>query len=344
MLYAHLNRRSINIWPGFVDALAALLMVIIFLLLIFSVGQFYLSDALSGKEKTLIKLDRQVAELAELLSLEKSTSADFEDKIDILTSQLAAKDKNIEILKSDVDLLMEMREQLEEDVAKLSIKLKAGDESLQKEKAVSAKSLAQIELLNRQVKALRVQLGSVSKALGLDIDTESESVEKLAERLNLALAEKAQELARYRSDFFGRLREVLGENPNIQIVGDRFVLQSELLFESGSAELGEKGKSQVKKLSQTLNKVAANIPSDIEWIVRIDGHTDRRPINTEKYPSNWELSTARALAIVRYMVTQAVPAKRLAATGFGEFHPLDKSKTLEAFAKNRRIEIKLTSR
>ena len=344
MHYAHSSRRSINIWPGFVDALAALLMVIIFLLLIFSVGQFYLSEALSGKEKTLIELDRQVVELGELLSLEKSTTAEYEEKLAVLTAQLAKRDENLELLQSDVELLMEVREQLEKEIAGLTSSLQEGEKTLRAEKEVSAKSLAHIEVLNRQVKALREQLGAVSKALGLDLDTESESIEKLSERLNVALAEKAQELARYRSDFFGRLREVLGDNPNIQIVGDRFVLQSELLFESGSAELGEKGKSQVKILSQTLNSVAENIPGDIEWIVRIDGHTDRRPINTPEYPSNWELSTARALAIVRYMISQDVPAQRLAATGFGEFHPLDSSKTQEAYAKNRRIEIKLTSR
>ena len=344
MLYAHTTRRSINIWPGFVDALAALLMVIIFLLLIFSIGQFYLTEALSGKEATLVRLDRQIDELAELLSLEKASSQELEEQVGILTSQLASKTKSLELLQSDVDLLMEMRTQLEGDVADLTSKLQEGDHTLRAEKEISAKSLAQIEILNRQVKALREQLGAVSKALGLDLDTESESVEKLAERLNVALAEKAQELARYRSDFFGRLRDVLGENPNIQIVGDRFVLQSELLFESASAELGEKGKSQVKILSQTLNEVAENIPEDIEWIVRIDGHTDRRSISNKEFPSNWELSTARALAIVRYMISQDVPAKRLAATGFGEFHPLDAGKTAEAYTKNRRIEIKLTAK
>lgn len=344
MSYAYPSRRTINIWPGFVDALAALLMVLMFMLLIFSIGQFYLTETLSGKEKTLINLDRQVVELAELLSLEQGSNEELKDTVGELTAQLSLKSKNNELLQADVDLLMEIRVQLEKEVASISSKLSENRTTLSAEQEVSAKSLAQIEILNRQVKALREQLGTVAKALGLTLDVESASVEKLAERLNVALAEKAQELARYRSDFFGRLREVLGENPNIQIVGDRFVLQSELLFESGSAELGEKGKSQVKKLSQTLNSVAENIPTDIEWIVRIDGHTDRRPINTEKYPSNWELSTARALAIVRYMVAQDVPAKRLAATGFGEFHPLDDEKTNEAYTKNRRIEIKLTSR
>ncbi len=344
MSYAFSTRRTVNIWPGFVDALAALLMVIIFLLLIFSIGQFYLSDALTGKEKTLVKLDRQVIHLAELLALEKTASEGLQESIGELKSQLALKSKSNELLQADVDLLMEMRDQLESDVAKLITSSQENDAAFRAEQEVSAKSLAQVEILNRQIKALRTQLGTVSKALGLELDVESASVESLAEKLNVALAEKAQELARYRSDFFGRLREVLGENPNIQVVGDRFVLQSELFFESGSAELGEKGKAQVKKLSETLNNVSANIPTDIDWIVRIDGHTDRRSINTEEYPSNWELSTARALAIVRYMITQDVPAKRLAATGFGEFHPLDDEKTEAAYTKNRRIEIKLTSR
>jgi len=344
MRYAISSRRTVNIWPGFVDALAALLMVIIFLLLIFSIGQFYLTETLTGKEKTLIKLDRQVAKLADLLALEKTASAELQETVGELKSQLSSKTKSNELLQADVNLLMEMRDQLEKDIANFVTKLHENDATLRAEKEVSAKSLAQIEILNRQVKALREQLGTVSKALGLELDVETESIENLVERLNVALAEKAQELARYRSDFFGRLREVLGENPDIQVVGDRFVLQSELLFESGSAELGEKGKTQVEKLSETLNSVASNIPDDIEWIVRIDGHTDRRPISTKEYPSNWELSTARALAIVRYMIAKDVPAKRLAATGFGEFHPLDAEKTPEAYTKNRRIEIKLTSR
>ncbi len=344
MYNTHISRRNVNIWPGFVDALAALLMVIIFLLLIFSVGQFYLADALTSKEKTLVKLDEQVTHLADLLALEKKSSAKLQNRVGELVAQLSSKNQDLERLQTDIELLTELRQQLEQETASLTSKLQGSDESLKAEKEVSAKSLAQIELLNRQVKALREQLGAVSKALGLEMDVENESIEKIAERLNVALAEKAQELARYRSDFFGRLREVLGENPDIQIVGDRFVLQSELLFESGSAELGEKGRSQVSKLSATLNSVAATIPDDIDWIVRIDGHTDRRPINTEEYPSNWELSTARALAIVRFMIKQGVSAKRLAATGFGEFHPLDPTKTAEAYAKNRRIEIKLTAR
>ena len=358
MQSARLSRRGVNIWPGFVDALAALLMVIIFLLLIFTIGQFYLSQSLSSKDETLVKLNKQVTHLADLLALEKTTSANLQQEIGGLTAQLAEKNKNIELLQTDIELLTELRNQLEKDIATLATDLKLSNAQLEAstaeleereaalnaEKEISAHSLAQIELLNYQVKALREQLGAVSAALGLEIDVDNESVEKIAERLNIALAEKAQELARYRSDFFGRLREVLGNNPDIRVVGDRFVLQSGLLFASASAELEEEGKQQVKKLSDTLNSVAANIPGDIEWIVRIDGHTDRQPIHTSQYPSNWELSTARALAIVRYMIAQGVPAKRLAATGFGEFHPLNTDRTAEAYAMNRRIEIKLTSK
>ena len=344
MQITHSSRRNVNIWPGFVDALSALLMVIIFLLLIFAVGQFYLSDALTGKEKTLVMLNRQVAHLADMLALEKTTSASLQEQVGSLTSQLSTKVSQLEELQADVDMLTELREDLEENVAELSSKLKESDQTLRAEQEISAKSLAQIELLNYQVKALRKQLGAVSKALGLDLDTENDSLEKIAERLNVALAEKAQELARYRSDFFGRLREVLGDNPNIQIVGDRFVLQSELLFDSGSADLGDGGKKQVRILADILKSVATEIPSDIDWIVRIDGHTDRRSINSKEFPSNWELSTARALAIVKFMIAKGVEPKRLAATGFGEFHPLDSSKSAEAYAKNRRIEIKLTSR
>ncbi len=344
MQITHSSRRNVNIWPGFVDSLSALLMVIIFLLLIFAVGQFYLSDALTGKEKTLVRLNRQVAHLADMLALEKTTSASLQEQVGSLTSQLSTKAGQLEELQADVETLTELREDLEKDVAELSSKLNESDQTLRAEQEISAKSLAQIELLNYQVKALREQLGAVSKALGLELDTKNDSLENIAERLNVALAEKAQELARYRSDFFGRLREVLGDNPNIQIVGDRFVLQSELLFDSGSADLGDGGEKQVKILADILKSVATEIPSDIDWIVRIDGHTDRRSINSKEFPSNWELSTARALAIVKFMIAKGVEPKRLAATGFGEFHPLDSSKSAEAYAKNRRIEIKLTSR
>ncbi|MCP3669949.1 MAG: OmpA family protein, partial [Gammaproteobacteria bacterium] len=155
---------------------------------------------------------------------------------------------------------------------------------------------------------------------------------------------KVKELSSYRSEFFGRLREVLGDHPDIHVVGDRFMFQSELLFASASADLGDAGRVQLKKLAATLKEVTAQIPSDINWILRVDGHTDRNPINTEEFPSNWELSTARALSIVTFLVAEGIAPGRLAATGFAEFHPLDSSKTTDAFSRNRRIELKLTER
>ncbi len=344
MQLTYSSRRGVNIWPGFVDALAALLIVIIFLLLVFTVGQFYLTDTLSSKEVTLAKLDKQVAHLADLLALEKTTSTGLQRKVGELEAQLSSKSRDIELLRMDVASLTGLRNQLEQEVANLGVKLREGDEALLAERDVSAQALAQVELLSHQVGALRDQLRALSRALGLAPNAGDASMEELAARINIALAERMQELERYRSEFFGRLRAVLGENPDIKVVGDRFILPSELLFDTGSAKLGKRGKKQVVKLSRILNAVAADIPGDLDWVVRIDGHTDRRPIYTWKYPSNWELSTARALAIVKFMIAQGVPAERLAATGFGEFHPLDANRTPEAYAKNRRIEIKLTAR
>lgn len=157
------------------------------------------------------------------------------------------------------------------------------------------------------------------------------------------MARRVNRLEKYRSEFFGRLRELLGDNPAVRIVGDRFLFQSELLFASGSAQLGDEGKQQLAKLAGTLKSVADRIPKDIQWILRVDGHTDRIPINNARFPSNWELSTARAVSVVRFLATQDIPEQRLSAAGFGEFHPIDVGNSAEALRKNRRIEIKLTS-
>ena len=344
MQFSSSSRRSINIWPGFVDALSALLLVIVFLLLIFTVGQFLLSLTLAGKEKRITELDRVTAELSALLATERANTADLDQRVERLTEQLLGKTENIAGLQTDVELLAELRQQLEKEVQHLTAKLRTSEEALEEEQELSARSVAQIQLINRQVKMLREQLSAISQVLGLEIDPEDENLEQFSRELNRSLLQMVQKLASYRSNFFGRLRAVLGKNPNIQIVGDRFILQSELLFDTASATLGRRGKQQVKSLARIVSEMAAEIPDDIGWIIRIDGHTDSREINTPEFPSNWELSTARALAIVRYMIKQGVLAERLAATGFGEYHPLDTSDSLEAYARNRRIEIKLTAK
>ncbi len=359
--YSTARRRPLDIWPGFVDALAALLMVLIFVLMIFTLGQFFLTDALSGKEKALGQLNSQVAELAELLSLEEANAAQLDAAIknlqasllatqsarDALATQNNEQAEQLTGLATDIELLTELRAELEREVAELAGSLEDSQREATAQAELSTKAQAQVTLLNRQVKQLRDQLTAVSSALDLandELGDKDSQIADLGEKLNVALASKVQELAEYRSDFFGRLKQALGDNPDLRIEGDRFVFQSELLFSSGSAELGAAGRRQLAKLASTLSDLDRQIPEDIDWVLRIDGHTDKRPITTAQFPSNWELSTARALAIVKYLTGSGVAPVRLAATGFGEFHPLDVRDNAVAYARNRRIELKLTSR
>ena len=369
------RRRPVDFWPGFVDALSALLMVLVFLLMVFTVGQFVLSDALSGRDKALARLNAELAELAEVLSMERaakaaallqvgelsaslaSTSAErdslrlrLDETAAALTqtqAQLESSQGEVARLSTDIAALSELKRQLEAEIAARLAELETARDKLTVQTELSAKSAAQVELLNRQMAALRQQLDEISAALELQRAAslaKDQQIENLGRQLNLALADKVNELARYRSNFFGKLREILGNRDDIVIVGDRFVVPSELLFPSGSAELQPAGKLQLDRLAQTLREVVAEIPSDIDWVLRIDGHTDKRPISTARFPSNWELSSARAIAIVKHLVTAGIPARHLAANGFGEFHPLDPGDSEAALARNRRIEIQLTNR
>jgi len=352
------TRRPLDIWPGFVDALAALLMVVIFVLLIFTMSHFFLSDALTGRDRALEQLNIQIAELSDLLSMEQSRKEELESELGVLRVTLAGLEVEREELnttlaaarsrRDDLEgLLTEARDRRKDDLARFNMALETAQHETRVQEELTTQAQAQLNLLNQQIAALREQLTRISDALALSEAVRGEQETELADlgrRLNLALAERVQELARYRSEFFGRLREVLGDNPNIRIAGDRFVFQSELLFDSGSAELRPDGLRQVRQLVNTLNEVAPRIPEDLKWVLRIDGHTDRRPIATSQFPSNWELSVARALSIVRYMIALGVPPENLMAAGFGEFHPLDPADTARAWQQNRRIEIKLTQR
>lgn len=348
------RRRTLDIWPGFVDALAALLMVVVFVLLLFTLGQFFLNQQLQQRESALDQLNTEVARLADLLSLERTESARLEDRVEelsaslaasrdreqILESDLAGARQRISSLRSDIATLESRRDELQGEVGRLS-----GE--LEEEQAISAEARNEVARLNRQIAELRSQLTRVSEALELAENKVSEQqakIKDLGQRLNVALAEKVEELKEYRSEFFARLKDVLGDNPDIRVVGDRFVFQSELLFDTASAELDARGRQQVRHLADTLKEIMPRIPGDVDWVLRVDGHTDARPISTPKYPSNWELSTARAVAIVKFLSDLGIPPGRLAATGFGPHHPLDPSDTPAAWAKNRRIELKLTSR
>ncbi len=238
-------------------------------------------------------------------------------------------------------------EERESRLQEVRLAFKQSGDALTAERAQSARSQARIELLNQQIFALRQQLERLARALDVVETKASEQklvITDLGRKLNLALAGKVEELQRYRSEFFGRLREVLGDRPGIRIEGDRFVFQSEVLFASGSAVLEDEGQSQMAQLAATLIEIAADIPGDVSWILRVDGHTDKVPIQTSRFPSNWELSTARAISVVRFLTDEGVPPERLAATGFGEFQPIDPRDDEIAYRRNRRIELKLTTR
>lgn len=345
------RRRSLDIWPGFVDALSSLILVMVFVLLIFAIGQFVLSQTIAGKNRALADLNAQIAQLAQTLSLAQDAKAKLDVKVNELSASLgvssAALDaKNAEAAKLNADIAA-LKAQLEQQVASMSAELDTSKKNLVVATDLNAKSAAQVELLNRQLAAVREQLSKLSAALDLanaNVKDKNRQIADLGAQLNLALANKVNQLEKYRSEFFGKLRAALGDRADIRVVGDRFVVPTDVLFESGSADLSPAALAQMKKLAETLNQVAAEIPSNLDWIVRIDGHTDKRPIHTAQFASNWELSTARAVAIVKYLVVQGIPANRLSANGFGQFQPLDPADTPEAYAKNRRIEIQLTNR
>ena len=460
------QRPAPNIWPGFVDALAALLIIIIFLLMVFTLAQFFLSEMLSGRNQALERLNRQVAELGEMLSLERTANLNLRDEVTQLSADLSAStatrerlstqltellpqkdalesmltertrerddlqgkldtaliaastsaaeleearksitaDKakieaqlgEIAQLNRDVKALRELRASLEKRVTELGTSVQVRDEALEalrdrskeleaklsteqertalaqtdidkkdltikelgeqaqrvgedltEEQRASAIARKQVEALNRQLVALRRQLARLNAALGASEAKAAEQavqITSLGTRLNQALASKVAELARYRSEFFGRLREALGNREGIRIVGDRFVFQSEVLFPSASSDLNPGGKDQIAKLARTLNDISRRIPNELNWVLRVDGHTDALSIRTAKFPSNWELSSARAIAVVKQLRAFGVPAKRLVAAGFGQFQPLDPRDDEVAYRRNRRIEFKLTQR
>ncbi len=415
---------GLDAWPGYVDALSTLLMVIIFVLLVFVLAQAFLSVALSGRDRALDQANQQLAELSDMLSLERGRTADLTLSVatlskqlqtatsarDSLTSQLAAAQAaaaasatqvtqlqaalaagttraetaeqqakslaaalaerdatikadraTIEARLSDLARLTEqtkaltaLRDELQKQAADAAARATteaerraATEKMLSDEKNLGDSARAQIALLNAQVAQLRAQLGQLSKDLNLaqsamsDKDTQ---IANLGQRLNAALASKVEELQQYRSEFFGKLRALLAGRPGISIVGDRFVFQSEVLFPVGSAELTPAGVDQINALATTIKQIASEIPPNLPWVMRIDGHADRQPVSGGAFASNWELSAERAINVVKLLVIEGVPPEHLAAAAFSEYQPIDTADTPAAFAKNRRIELRLTDR
>jgi chemotaxis protein MotB len=333
--------RRIDYWPGFVDALSTLLLAIMFLLSVFVLAQFLLSREISGKDEVLNRLNSQINELTQLLALERGNTQDAQDALANLQASLEAAVSERSRLET---LLTQGAGQ--GDAAEARIGTLSGE--LDTQRQVSQRALSQVELLNQQIAALRQQIAALEGALDVSESRDRESNTKIADlgkRLNVALAQRVQELNRYRSDFFGRLREILSDRENVRIVGDRFVFQSEVLFPAGSEQINDAGQVEMKKLADAIMGLQKEIPPEINWVLRVDGHTDNVPLSgAGRYADNWELSSARATSVVKYLIANGVPANRLVAAGFGEFQPLDASDSQEARDKNRRIELKLTER
>jgi len=418
------SRESVSIWPGYVDVLSALIMLIIFVLLIFTLSQFILSTILTDQNSELEDLHLRIAEISGLLGLEQETNAAMTEKIVILSSEIEAltvdksnlkgeinylNEKRVEdretielqlrtlaSLQQDIQSLQALRKKLEsqveatalalnqeqgltrslrdrskalearlaeeqertvlaqKDIEQRDIRIQAlfaliGEqkETLEDQRTLTADARAEVALLNQKINLLSIQLTEIGKALKLsefEREEQKEQISDLGRRLNIELARKVNDLERYRSEFFGRLREIIADNPMIRIEGDRFLLQAELLFPSGNADLSDQGKLELQELAGVLKDISAGIPDDLQWILRVDGHTDKIPIRSQQYPSNWELSTARAVSVVRYLASEGIPEERMTAAGFSKFHPIDTADTDQAYRKNRRIEIKLTSR
>jgi chemotaxis protein MotB len=325
---------GIDYWPGFVDALATLVLGIVFMLTVFVVVQFFLAQEVTGKDTALARLSARIAQLTDLLSLEQTGKVSLEDQLAQMRASLAATEGERDRFKG----LYEGGAGAQGQVSDLNTKLDA-------ERQVSLRALAQVEVLNQQIAALRRQLDAIEQALEISEKKDREAQSRIADlgqRLNLALAQRVQELSRYRSDFFGRLREILGNRPDIRIVGDRFVLQSEVFFDTGQAVLKPEGRAELDKIAAVLLDVSRQIPQEIAWVLRVDGHTDVRPISGGR--TNWDLSAARAIAVVQYLIAKGMPPQRLVAAGFGEFQPLDQGTGEDAYSRNRRIELKLTER
>ena len=401
--FANRSRKTVDIWPGFVDALATLLIIIIFILMVFVLGQFFLSQALSGRNAALDLLTIQINEISSMLEMEQQKSSSLATELVILNSEIEAsnmqilglKEQNVELtevigvlknqetvyakkiinmqtiidqsikkseisaqeimllnsdkvkLQKDILALEVLKEEMQDRIVSLKDSVQKKNLEISVEKKLSIEASAQAAMMSQQLQLLREELARLAQTLDASdalSDKQRAQIIDLGTRMNRALAGKVQELQQYRSEFFGKLQQVLGTQPGIQVSGDRFVFQSEVLFASGSAMIQDNGKTQLNQFARTVVEIAKQIPNDIEWVLRVDGHTDDIPINNKQFPSNWELSIARALSVVKYLRTQGIPPNKLVAAGFGEHQPLDPNRTLSARNRNRRIELKLDQR
>ena len=327
-------------WPGYVDVLSTLLLVVTFLMSLFMIAQYFASEEASGKDSALKRLTRQITELTSLLNLEKGKSKSSEDELAALQASLAA-------LKAENATLAGTGLGADEKAKAAEGRITTLTADLDAQRAASSEALAKVDLLNQQLLALRQQIAALNEALEASekkADDSDKTIKDLGQRLNAALARQVQELQRYRSDFFGRLADLLKNRKDIRVVGDRFVFESEVLFPSGAATLTPDGLAAMDQLAAAIKEIEQQIPKEVDWTLQVNGHTDSRPVSSAQFPSNWELSTARAASVVKYMISRGIPPERLVAAGYGEFQPIEAGNSEEALQKNRRIELKLTNR
>ena len=368
MIANKMRRRHVDYtWPGFVDALSSLLMVIIFVLMIFVLSQFFLSQKMSGQDEALIKLKTNLIELSELLSLERQSTTQ-------LTSHLSILENKIVTLKNKLELENKLNIKNQDELVKNKVLIDFNDKKIKElEQTLDLKIKAILlsknnmkkknfeivektdflkaskEEINRLVSAslkLRNKLSQLQALLSVYKAKDKKDKVKtlnIGKDLNSALARKVEELQKFKSEFFGRVKELIKDRPEIRIVGDRFVFQSEVLFSLGSVEIGPKGQLEMVKLASTLMEIEKSLPTDIDWILQIEGHTDNLSVRAgQTYKDNWELSTKRALSVLRFLIKQGIKPSRLSASGYGSFQPIDKNNNKNAREKNRRIEMKIT--
>ena len=341
------NSSGYNFWPSFVDAMSTLLIVVLFFLLLFVLAHYFMGRNLDTKNTEIDLLNIRLKDLATELSAERKSTADLTIR---LNAQLAETEKlagELAGVKDENTRALAQIALMEQDAKALKLRKTELEKDLKSERKISQDAKAHLAVLTAQTEKLTAELAKISAVL--DQTEKKEKAQKaqivdLGKKLNRALAAKAGELASYRSEFFGTLRKVLADRDDITVVGDRFVFQSELFFKSGSAALEENGKKQLNVLAKTVKELQRKIPKNIQWVLRVDGHTDTVPIRNELYSSNWQLSANRAIAVVQYLIDRGVPARRLVAAGFGEYQPIDRKNTESARRKNRRIEFKLTEK
>ncbi len=375
MIQNKIRKRQLDYtWPGFVDALSSLLMVIIFVLMIFVLSQFFLSQKMSGQDEALLKLKNNLLELTQLLSLERDTTTELTSQLSILETRIAEikneldkekqtsrefqielSDKNnllslnereIKNLKDLVDDKIKNTSDLKGNILNLENKINKQTEDIKnKEELIktSKEEISQLISASLKLKNKLSQLQTLLSAYKAKDKKDKVKTLNLGKDLNSALARKVEELQKFKSDFFGRVRELIKGRKEIRIVGDRFVFQSEVLFSLGSDELGAEGQVEMQKLASTLMEIEKSLPTDIDWILQIEGHTDSLPVKKgQSYKDNWELSTKRALSVLRFLIKQGIAPSRLSASGYGSFQPIDNNNTKSARMKNRRIEMKIT--